>query len=88
MDELCGSVKYLSYFRNASILSFTETWLTDNHTDDCVSVDGFKIIRGDRDLEAAGKRSGGGVCVYININCCHPNNAYRKDYLCNPMWKC
>ncbi|KAJ8039549.1 26S proteasome non-ATPase regulatory subunit 5 [Holothuria leucospilota] len=63
MDELCGSVKYLSDFRNASILSFTETWLTDNHTDDCVSVDGFKIIRGDRDLEAAGKRSGGATSL-------------------------
>ncbi|PIK33982.1 hypothetical protein BSL78_29199 [Apostichopus japonicus] len=84
MDELCASVRYLSDFRNTCIVSFTETWLTGNHSDDHVNIDGFQLVRGDRDLEAAGKCSGGGVCVYVNQKWCHPNNVYRKDYVCTP----
>ena len=47
-------------------------------------LDGFKLIRGDRILEDAGKKSGGGVCVYVNEQWCHPNNAVLKRHAGSP----
>ena len=52
----------------------------DNH----VSVDGFKLLRGDRTLTESGKKSGGGICVYINEKYCHPNNSSVKKHMCTP----
>ncbi|KAJ8028790.1 hypothetical protein HOLleu_31125 [Holothuria leucospilota] len=83
-EELCANARYLSDFRYASVLSFTETWLTGNHSDSHVEIDGFKLLRGDRDLMATGKKSGGGVCVYINNMWCHPNNVFIKHHTCTP----
>ena len=45
IDEISANCKYLHEFRNASILSFTETWLADHHMDSHVSIDGFKLLR-------------------------------------------
>ena len=81
IDELYANVKYLNEFRTASILSFSETWLGACHTDDMVNIDGFKLLRGDR-TDGAGKKGGGGVCVYINEQWCHPNNASVKSHSC------
>lgn len=49
--ELCANARYLSNFRKASILSFTETWLTNSHLDFPFELDGFKFVRAWRKLE-------------------------------------
>lgn len=82
IDELSANVKYLQEFRNASLMSFIETWLSEIHQDTHVSINGFKLLRGDRTVELR-KKSGGGVCVYINERWCHPNNAVIKRYSCS-----
>ena len=45
-------------------------------------MDGFKLLPGDRTAES-GKKCGGGVCVYINEQWCHPNNATIRRYSCS-----
>ncbi|PIK46347.1 hypothetical protein BSL78_16796 [Apostichopus japonicus] len=82
IDELCANVNYLNEFRNASLMSFTETWLTEHHNDAHVSVNGFKLMRGDRTTDS-GKEKGGGVCLYVNENWCHPNHATIKHHSCS-----
>ena len=42
-----------------SILAISETWLDSSVTNSEVSLDGFNIIRRDRDIHW------GGVCIYI-----------------------
>ena len=83
-DELLANTRYMSEFRNISIMSFTETWLKETDTDDHVHIDGFKLLRGDRILSDAQKSCGGGLCVYINEKWCHPNNAVMKFHTCSP----
>jgi hypothetical protein len=82
MDELSGCVKFLGNFRDASIISFTETWLTDRHNDENLCLDGFKLIRGDEDNILSGKQCRGGLCVYINNKWCH-NPATLKVHSCS-----
>ncbi|KAJ8046645.1 hypothetical protein HOLleu_05396 [Holothuria leucospilota] len=82
MDELHSCVRYLQEFRQISLMSFTETWLDGSVADNCVSIDGFKLVRGDRDLNLAEKQKGGGVCLYVNEQWCHPNNVTVKHYSC------
>lgn len=66
-DELQAWVHYSHIFRNACILAFTETWLSDRDTDGDLEMDGFGIpTRLDRDAAATGKSSGGGMCLYFN----------------------
>ncbi|XP_071949789.1 integrin beta-1-like [Antedon mediterranea] len=60
MDELRANAKYFREFRDASIMSFTETWLQDRHDDSHIEINGFKILRGDRTCES-GKKRGGGI---------------------------
>ena len=81
MDELQGCVKYFSEYRHASLLGFTETWLTQHSTG--VDIDGFYCVRGDRTSES-GKKSGGGLCLYVNERYCHPSNVYQTAHQCNP----
>ena len=47
MEELCPNVKYANEFRSASLMSFTETWLSENVADSHVNVEGFFIFRAD-----------------------------------------
>ncbi|XP_071852103.1 uncharacterized protein [Apostichopus japonicus] len=61
----------------------TQTWLNETVTDDCVNKNGFKLVRGDRDLNLADKQKGGGVCLYVNEQWCHTNNVTTKQYLCS-----
>ncbi|XP_071852105.1 uncharacterized protein [Apostichopus japonicus] len=83
MDELYGNVRFIQDFKHISLMSFTETWLNETVTDDCVNKNGFKLVRGDRDLNLADKQKGGGVCLYVNEQWCHTNNVTTKQYLCS-----
>ena len=39
-----------------------------------MEIDGFHLLRCDRDNEAVGKSRAGGVCAYINQKYCHASN--------------
>ena len=51
--------RLISQKTNAAIIAISETWLDDSHTDSSISIDGYSLIRRDRDGH------GGGVCFYI-----------------------
>lgn len=44
------------------IICFTETWLNSTISDRMISIDGYKLVRNDRN------RQGGGVCMYMRNN--------------------
>ena len=48
--------RLISKKSNAAIIAISETWLDDSHTDSSVSLEGYSIIRRDRDGH------GGGAC--------------------------
>ena len=50
--------------KNFDIICLTETWLNPNISDDCLTIDGFKLYRRDRRSD-----SHGGICVYAKKQC-------------------
>ena len=54
-----SDLKIIAKHTNAAVIGITETWLDSSYTDSCVSIDGYNLIRRDRDGHA------GGVCAYI-----------------------
>ena len=48
-----------------------------------VQLDGFHIVRGDRDLNTTKKSKGGGVCLYVNNRYCHQKNVHPIKKICN-----
>ena len=78
-DELEACVRYRSEYRDANMLAITESWLTEN---DCnPDLEGFTMVRLDRDEETSEKSKGGGVCLYINDKWC--NNVTVKHKFCS-----
>ena len=71
MEELCANVKYANEFCSASLMYFTETWLSENVADSHVNIEGFSIFRADR-TNTSRKIKGGGLCVLVNEQWCHP----------------
>ncbi|GFR73066.1 endonuclease domain of the non-LTR retrotransposon LINE-1 [Elysia marginata] len=63
MEELYACAKYGETFRVCSLLCFTESSLQPEMLDGSFKLDNFTLLRGDRDLQATGKLSGGGVYV-------------------------
>lgn len=65
----CSLFSKMSYFRqffyqtDISIICVSETWFNDSHLDSMVNIDGYNIIRHDRNSTT--KVRGGGVCMYI-----------------------
>ena len=82
MDELHANVKFLTEYRDANLLCFSETWLDDTIDSRHLHVDGFGApVRADR-TEASGKQKGGGLCFFINERWC--SNCTVKRTLCTP----
>ena len=46
--------------KKAAVISVTETWLDSSVSDAEIRLEGYSVLRKDR------KRTGGGVCIYIN----------------------
>ena len=84
LDELCANVKFVSEFRNACLMCFSESWFDDRSTDEMASIDGFMLVRKDRSKQITGKERGGGVCMYVNERWCHKNNVRVVSDMCTP----
>ena len=56
---------------HAAVIGITETWLDSSYTDASVAIDGYNLIRRDRDGHA------GGVCAYIRDDLAYNE---RKDF--------
>lgn len=68
--ELSALCKWNCASRESSTICLMETWLQkDKNPESAFQIDGYQLVRGDR-TEAAGKRSGGGVCVYVIEHWC------------------
>ena len=56
IDELCEIMKHFA----VNFICITESWLSEDVPDNCVTVDGFNIYRCDRE-----RRKGGGICAWV-----------------------
>ena len=71
LDCLHTNVKFLSEYRDSNILCFTETWWCSDTPSENTYLEGFGYpYRTDRDNEISGKKTGGGVCVYVSERWC------------------
>lgn len=73
-EELRANVLHLRDYRDACLMAFTETWLTesDSDSDSALEISGFGApLHLDRDSEVTHKTLGGGVCLYINRRWCN-----------------
>lgn len=81
LDELQANISHLHEYRTASILAFTETWLSNNDSDNTLHIDGFTPpTRLDRDSVLAGKQHGGGV--YLHVSSCWCSTFMVREKLC------
>lgn len=64
IDELSALIKYDGDYRRTSLFCFTETWLSQETAD--FNIDGFTLIRFDRDTFKTQKTVGGGLCMAVN----------------------
>lgn len=81
MEELTALTRLQREYRECSLMCFTETWLNELSPDSHVSLDGFHIVRADRNADS-GKRRGGGVAVFINERWCNPGHISVKERIC------
>ncbi|KAK0156289.1 hypothetical protein N1851_000436 [Merluccius polli] len=73
-----SALQYDSDYRQTSLFCFTESWLSE---DIDVHIDGFNIIRLDRDAVKTRKAIGGGLCLAVN-NKCATNYSVRESESC------
>ena len=52
-------LEFIAHKSKAAIISITETWLDSSFPNNSIRIEGYNIIRRDRETHA------GGVCVYI-----------------------
>ena len=55
-------LEYIANKTKAAILSITETWLDSSFTNNSIKIEGYNILRRDREIHA-----GGYVCIYVQI---------------------
>ena len=57
-----SEIKILANNSSAAVIAISETWLDSSVTDAEININGYTVIRADRN------REGGGVCMYIKNN--------------------
>ena len=88
LDFLHANVQYLSEYRNANLLCFTETWWCEETPKEYTKLDGFGYpYRQDRDPSTSKKRTGGGVCVYVNERWCRKNAVMVRESVCTEYFE-
>ena len=73
IDELCNIAKC----SNVVVIGITETKLDNTVYDSEVTIDGYSIVRNDRN------RKGGGVACYIRSNICYSRKTCLSENLEN-----
>ena len=63
LDELAACVKFQHEYRTCSIMSYTETWLSNDVRDSHVNVEGFSLFRSDRTKDSGQKMEVVCVCL-------------------------
>lgn len=48
-----------------------------------MKMEGFSLCRLDRDSERTGKKLGGGLCLFVNDQWCHPGHVTVKETICD-----
>lgn len=71
VDELTALTRLQRVYRQCSLMMLTETWLNELSLDSHVTLDGFQLVRADRDAAKCDKKSGGGLAVYVNERWAH-----------------
>lgn len=64
IEELRTNSRICYEYRDSCLMVFTETWLHPDVPNSFVELEGFSLVRADRD-ETSGKTRSCGVCVYI-----------------------
>ena len=54
-----SEIKLIAKYSKAAVIAISESWLDETYTDACVQIEGYNIIRRDREGHA------GGVCAFI-----------------------
>ena len=82
MEELTALTRLRREYRECSLICFTETWLSELSPDSHVTLDGFQLIRADRNATESSKKKGGGIAVFVNERWCNPGHISVKEQLC------
>ncbi|KAI3371813.1 hypothetical protein L3Q82_024361, partial [Scortum barcoo] len=70
MEELAALTRLQREYRECSLMHFTETWLNHLTPDSLVQLDGFHLVRADRNTRESGKKKGGGIALlFVNDKC-------------------
>lgn len=62
MPELSALIKYDRDYKRRNLLCIIETWLTES---DNISLEGYSLIRLDRDGQKSSKTIRGGLCLSV-----------------------
>ncbi len=81
MDELCAITKTCFEYRESNLMVLTESWLHEGIPDSLLELDGYMLVRAYRSSDS-GKKSGGGVCMYICDRWCKQYTV--RDKVCTP----
>ena len=73
-------LEYIANKTKAAILSITESWLDSSFTNNSIKIEGYNILRRDRETHA------GGVCMYIRSDLVYnPREDLQNDNL-EDLW--
>ena len=59
---------YLKNNNNITVFGISESWLTTDHIDRIIEIDGYNLYRNDRkwnDKQSISPKKGGGICIYV-----------------------
>ncbi|KAK0150331.1 hypothetical protein N1851_008576 [Merluccius polli] len=79
MEELRTNMRVCFVYREAGLLVFTETWLHEHIPNSLIELEGFSLVRADRD-ETSGKSRGGGICVFVSDSWCRNYSVRETVY--------
>ncbi|XP_054866081.1 uncharacterized protein LOC129348770 [Amphiprion ocellaris] len=82
MEELTALTRLQWEYRESSLMMFTESWLNELTPDSLLTLDGFHLVRADRNARESGKRKGGGLAMYVNERWCNAGHISVKEQLC------
>uniref|UniRef100_A0AAQ5Z3V2 CLN6 transmembrane ER protein a n=1 Tax=Amphiprion ocellaris TaxID=80972 RepID=A0AAQ5Z3V2_AMPOC len=82
MEELTVLTRLQWEYRESSLMMFTESWLNELTPDSLLTLDGFHLVRADRNARESGKRKGGGLAMYVNERWCNAGHISVKEQLC------